>query len=823
MKTYINNAWQFAPEFDRQLLASKKADSKSKLKIVNIPHTTRELPYNYFSEDLYQGVCGYRKTFKTLASWKNRRVFITFEGAAHESTVYLNGQPLGTHSCGYTAFSYELTKYLAPSGSENVLVVKLDSNESLDVPPFGFVIDYMTYSGIYRNVYIEDKPQIFIEDVFVTTKQNVCSAQIKLSNPVPAGTVLTVEIDPWSKVASRASGTSRSQASSRAAVTSRAKTASRAPAAQIQLTADKESDSFTAVLEVKNAKLWSPETPSLYTIQVSLEPAGSSVPGTEKTVRFAFRDIEFNKNGFFLNGAYYKIRGLDRHQSFAYAGYAMPDSIQREDARILKYELGLNAVRTSHYPQSQSFIDACDELGLLVFTEIPGWQFIGSSPKWRKQAVQNTRDMVLQYRNHPSIILWGVRINESPDDDELYKATNEAAHALDPSRPTGGVRCIKKSHLFEDVYTYNDFVHTGNNIGCEPKKNVTSNMKKGYLISEYNGHMYPTKIFDDEIQRTNHAIRHARVLNDVAGHSEIAGSFGWCAFDYNTHEDFGSGDRICYHGVMDMFRNPKLASSVYKSQSNAEPVLEVSTSMDVGEHPACVRGKNWIFTNADSVKMYFNGIFITEYFPSKTDFPNLAHPPIMIDDFIGNRFIDELKMSPSASRDAKALINFVALNGQIPFPKSYYPAILRLVLKGFGTKKLTKLYNDYVGNWGGTASVYSFEAIKNGKVVAKVTKGPVEKYEICAECSSTELCQDYSWDAGAVRVSVKDQYGNVLPYFMESVRFTASGAVSLIGPEVSCFRGGCTGTYVRTNGKKGKGTLLIECGSLSKQISFTVR
>lgn len=154
----------------------------------------------------------------------------------------------------------------------------------------------------------------------------------------------------------------------------------------------------------------------------------------------------------------------------------MPKSMQRLDADILKRELGANAVRTSHYPQSHYFIERCDEIGLLVFTEIPGWQHIGDAA-WKDQAVENVRDMVKQYRNHTSIILWGVRINESQDDDAFYRRTNEAAHEFDDSRPTGGVRANRKSSLLEDVYTYNDFVHDGKAKGCEPKKNVTSDME----------------------------------------------------------------------------------------------------------------------------------------------------------------------------------------------------------------------------------------------------------------------------------------------------------------------------------------------------------
>ena len=151
----------------------------------------------------------------------------------------------------------------------------------------------------------------------------------------------------------------------------------------------------------------------------------------------------FRADGFYLNGKKTFLRGLNRHQSYPYIGYAAPESLQRQDARILKNELHCNAVRTSHYPQSQYFLDECDRLGLLVFTELPGWQHIGDGA-WKDRACAMLQEMLLQNRNHPSIILWGVRINESVDDDEFYTRTNKIAHALDPSRATSGVRYLEK-------------------------------------------------------------------------------------------------------------------------------------------------------------------------------------------------------------------------------------------------------------------------------------------------------------------------------------------------------------------------------------------
>ncbi len=791
----LNDQWLWTPKFQAELCSAqiKKSALKKSLQKVRLPHSVAETPANYFTASSYQMLSGYRREFKTQKSWKDKRVFVTFLAAAHEAEVLINGKSLGVHSCGYTAFKFELTDYLAPAGKTNVLAVKLDSRENLDVPPFGFVIDYMTYGGLYRGVCLEVSNENFISDVFVTTKGKAFSAKVSLDK----------KTDALVRLALRKAGDKKIIFQKESEL--------------------KDGDALTAASEPLDVELWSPESPALYELEASLYYGKNLID--EKTVRFGFRDIEMKDEGLFVNGKKTLLRGIDRHQSFPYVGYAMPASMQKLDADILKNELGLNAVRTSHYPQSQDFVDRCDELGLLVFTEIPGWQHIGSSDKWRSQAVQNVREMVEQYRNHPSIFLWGVRINESPDDDELYQKTNALCRALDPSRPTGGVRCIKKSHLLEDVYTFNDFVHEGNNAGCSKKSAVVRarDKNKPYLISEYAGHMFPTKNFDDEIHRTEHALRHANVIDAVAAAKGVAGSFAWCAFDYNTHKDFGSGDGVCYHGVMDMFRNPKLAAAVYQSQQEKIPVLEISSSMDVGEHPASARGKNWIFTNADSVKMYLNGKFIHEFSRADSPYKNIPHGPILIDDYVGDRLASEAGLSASAARDAKNILNHIALYGQNAVGFSQALSYVRLLARGINRAKITDLYTKFVGLWGGEASVFKFEAVKGGKVVKTVFKGPVQSIELSADVSSSVLREEESYDAAMVRVSARDNYGNVLPYFAEPAFFEARGAVEVYGPSEAAFRAGTCACYVRSVGKKGKGSLVVRAAGMEKIVEFTVK
>ena len=136
----------------------------------------------------------------------------------------------------------------------------------------------------------------------------------------------------------------------------------------------------------------------------------------------------------------------------------MPSSIQKDDADILKYKAKVNVVRTSHYPQSEHFLNRCDEIGLLVINEIPGWQHISNDESWRNQFFINITKMINKEYNHPSLIAHGVRIDESKDDHDLYLKANDIAHSIDKTRPTLGVRNFANSELLEDIYAYNDFV-----------------------------------------------------------------------------------------------------------------------------------------------------------------------------------------------------------------------------------------------------------------------------------------------------------------------------------------------------------------------------
>lgn len=571
---------------------------------VTLPHTNVLLPYHNFDDREYQFISTYRRYFTLPERLNDRRLFLRFEGAMIATTVTVNGHTFPEYRGGYTPFEFDITDYVSEDG-HNLIVVSLDSTERHDIPPFGFVVDYLTFGGIYREVSLRYVAPIHIENLRVRT--------IDVLTGAPSLTVdaylkdyrdesLCLALDVLDE-----SGDNIGRQS-------------------IVLEGVTDDEFFTLTLEeLRDVRLWTLDSPVLYTAKLTLL-VGDIVLDIRET-RFGFREVQFREDGFYLNGERLQLRGLNRHQTYPYIGGAAPARLQVLDADIVKYELGCNIVRTSHYPQSEHFLNRCDEIGLLVFEEIPGWQHIGDED-WQALSLRDVRAMIERDWNHPSIILWGVRINESMDKDSFYMQTNALARQLDSTRQTGGVRFFEGSTFLEDVYTINDF---SNGI-LEPSESP-------WLVTEFNGHMFPTKSFDGEERRVEHAVRHARIQSQASLMGGVSGAIGWCAFDYNTHLDFGSGDRICYHGVMDIFRLPKFAGHFYASQIDPQQriVLEPATNWTMGDRSEGGNNPLIIFSNCDRVGVFIGDEHMGDFTPDVEMYRGLPHPPIVVDG-IGHRW-----------------------------------------------------------------------------------------------------------------------------------------------------------------------------------------
>ena len=333
---------------------------------VSLPHTAVELPFSYFDEKSYQREFTYTKTFTADPGWAGKEVAIVFDGAMANARVALNGKPVAAHKDGYTPFEARLTGLV--KDGDNTLTVTIDGSESPEIPPFGATIDYLTYAGIYRDTWLR-----------ITAPVSIGNVKIETPDVLAVAKTVTVHILLANPGALALSG--------RVTVTLR----DAAGKAIATGDATVEGGSVAITLgDLDGIALWDVSDPRLYTIETSLEtPHGTDALATT----FGFREARFTPSGFRLNGRLLKLRGLNRHQSFPYVGYAMGRAAQERDAEILKRELHANIVRTSHYPQSKWFLDACDRLGLLVFEEIPGWQHIGGAA-WKAEAVENVRRMI---------------------------------------------------------------------------------------------------------------------------------------------------------------------------------------------------------------------------------------------------------------------------------------------------------------------------------------------------------------------------------------------------------------------------------------------
>ncbi|PKL07196.1 MAG: beta-galactosidase [Spirochaetae bacterium HGW-Spirochaetae-9] len=778
---------------------------------VDLPHSLVELPLNHFDEKSYQKKGSYAREFETPPMPEGGRLFLDFEGVAVSCQVWLNGQKIGGHAGPYTPFTLECTAALSPAGSSNILLVEVDGAESPDVPPFGGVVDYLVYGGIYRAVNLRILERSFIEHIHA--RPTVKISEARASSPEVG---LSVDITLGGS-AQLGNGSSRITVKLSKSGTYIAEAMTEILGAE----AGWERNQRVEFPALEGIALWDIDAPALYDLEVALELEGRLVDVLHE--RIGFREARFTPEGFYLNGRRVFLRGLNRHQSWPYSGYAMGPGAQRRDAEILKKELGATIVRTSHYPQSRHFLDACDEFGLLVFTEMPGWQHIGDAA-WKDRALADLGDLIRRDRNHPSIVLWGVRVNESPDDDEFYARTNALAARLDPDRQRGGVRNFRKSRLLEDVFTFNDFTHDGGKAklvartkpGAKAVTGGSPGVATPYLITEHNGHMFPTKRWDQEERLAEHALRHARVLDAAMGDPGISGAIGWCAFDYNTHKDFGSGDRICYHGVSDMFRIPKYAAALYASQVNPAKkiVLEPATNFAKGERSAARILPIEVYTNCDAVDLYRAGERVGRFLPDRTAFPHLEHPPVIIDDLIGDR-IDQEGFEPKDKEIFLSLAAKVMAKGENSLGAADKLKFLLLSLRRhMNLKDAGALVMEYGLAWGtaGTRAgksaddVFELVGIRGGAEVARRTFGAdasAERLDIAADCSVLAVKPGDEWDCVRVVLRALDQYGNTCGFLFEPLRIEVSGAGRLVGPSEVSLLGGATAFWVASIGQKG--------------------
>ena len=752
MKANINFDWKYVSGFKKEYLSQMPEESLS----VDIPHSPVVHPENYFSEEDYQGIYTYEKHFDKPTT-DDTRFELVFEGIMLKAHIYLNGKDLGSHISGFFRIQIDITE--AIKEKNNRLVVVVDSREDGNIPPFGKVVDYLTFSGIYRPVYLLSHKETYFRRLDI------------LKSDQKGNLLLRPDVS-----------TDKNNYRIRYRIYDNNNT--------LILETGKEE------IQIKNPNLWDLNSPYLYRLVASLIQDGKEVDREERSI--GFRDYEFRKDGFYLNGKKKKLIGLNRHQTYPELGCAMPKAGQIDDANILKYQCGCNIVRTSHYPQSEDFLNECDRIGLLVQTEVPGWQYVSKDNQtWRENFLIFIKKMVEKEMNHPCILSYGIRVDESIDDDKLYSKAIQICKSIDPNRATTGVRNFKTSSFLEDYYSYNDFSCSNLRHGLDKPSSIKAAKGKPILISENMGHMYPTKQYDEPERRLEHALRHLRVLNDAYKY-DYMGEIGWCAFDYNTHKDFGSNDHICYHGIMDIYRNPKAAFYSYQSQNSKNIMMEVINPYQAGDYDECRILPLYVLTNVEAVRLYKNDRLISTFYPDKKDYPDLPHPPIVIDDFIGETF-DE-GFSRKESRLLVKTLNYVGRVGvaNMRIGKVIHSFLIAMS-HGKNMDDFTQWYSKYVTCWGSKSSILKIVGLIDGKEVIQKEIGPSTKFHYKVTQTKKELKNEETYDVSRISVFYLDEYENQCHYAFKSLKIDTDGPIQIMGRNEVILKGGDASFYIRSN------------------------
>lgn len=543
--------------------------------VVSVPHSWNDADTFLDKRGYYRGVGWYKRDFEIKKEQMDKTVLLEFGAAFGDAEIWVNGVYKGRFLSGFTGCMVNITKDIRP-GTDNSLVVRVDNRHHEDILPAREEPDYYLYGGIYRDVrLITTSKEAYIAWRGVAVR-TVCVDK--------DSSIVAVEVAVEGKSQDLCSAVVRIMDENRKEI---------AVCKDIRGTGGK----YEASVEIKSARLWSVDSPYLYTAEVELHNRQGEILDLEE-IYFGVRTYEFDpEKGFFLNGEPLKLVGVNRHQCYPGLGNALPESMQYEDARLIK-EMGANIVRTSHYPQHPAFLDACDRLGLLVYSEIATWQTVGGDA-FAKSAKEMMEEMIRRDRNHPSVIIWGM-LNEGKS-RQLFLDMHDLAKRLDPDRPT----CYAENRIEEGerlgTITIPDVL--GINYQLE-KIDSFHQQHPNYsiLISEYANSYLPR---DDAEKMQKQCLQIAEELTFIEQCEYLSGGILWSMHDYGS--DYEPAWPVQTSGVLDAFRIPKYSYYYLVSRWRKEPLVYIADHWTWHGH----EGKNrnvYVISNCDSIELYVNNV-----------------------------------------------------------------------------------------------------------------------------------------------------------------------------------------------------------------------
>jgi len=623
----FNRDWRFCNQedlgTDSNHSPTEKGYAFSNWQTVCLPHTAKMEPLVVVEP--WVGVSWYQKEFSADPNWKSKKVFIDFGAVMQKTEVWLNNKLLLTHTGGYLPFSIDISTYL-DFEKPNQLIVRTDNADNPEVPPGKPIkgLDFCYFSGIYRNVTLSVYNRLHI-----TNAVGSASGGVKVWYPLVSSQAATVAV----------STNLQNELDTRKEITLTYKLVDRSGKTVAERTTSKQQvEAFGQChvvdsLSVLNPLLWHPDHPNLYTLQVEVLEKGSVVD--DLSTKIGIRAFEIVGGKMCINAEPIQLVGTNRHQEYPYLGNALSDNAQYRDALKIK-QAGFNIVRLSHYPQSPAFMDACDELGILTIDAIPGWQFVGNEA-FKQHSYQDARELIRRDRNHASVAMWELSLNESPMPDsfmvQMVKIAQKESTETDlitcgwinkhydvwiPARQHGKAPVYwKKYKGTTPLFTgeYGDWEYFAQDAGLN---------QAGYAGLKSNERTSRQLRGDGEKRLLQQATNFQEAHNDNLRNPHL-GDANWLMFDYNR----GYSPDIESSGIMDIFRLPKFSYYFYQTQVKAgKPIVKIASYWNPDSDFKNLK----VYSNCDEVALYLNNTLIERKAGAKTSISDqLPCPPVVFD------------------------------------------------------------------------------------------------------------------------------------------------------------------------------------------------
>ena len=670
----MNPAWRFHKGAMEG--AETKEFNDKDWTVVSLPDGIEYLPTEASGCINYQGEVWYRKHFTPDAALKGKKLFLHFEAIMGKSKVFVNGKLLTEHFGGYLPVIADVTDVLDWNG-DNVIAVWADNSDDPSYPPGKAqdVLDYTYFGGIYRDCWLIAHNNVFITDpnyenevaggglfvAFGKVSDALAEVQLKIhvrnatKNPF-SGQVEYMLLQPDGTEVARLSDKIQVKVGRATTVSDR--------------------------MPVKQPMLWTPSTPTLYNLLVRvLDKEGNVIDGYRR--RIGIRSIEFKgKDGFYLNGRPYgkPLIGANRHQDFAVVGNAVANSIHWRDAKKLK-DVGMEIIRNAHCPQDPAFMDACDELGLFVIVNTPGWQFWNDAPEFAQRVYSDIRNVVRRDRNHPSVWLWEPILNETWYPADFAKNTRDIVDAEYPYPYCySGSDSEARGHENFPVY----FAHPANMQDASKEIDPTKTYftrEWGDNVDDWSSHNSPSRVARNwgeqpmRVQAQHYACPYYPVTSYDVLYKQSPQHVGGCLWHSFDHQRGYHPDPF-YGGLMDVFRQPKYSYYMFMAQRPA-----VKNDRNAGSGPMVYiahemtpfSGKDvTAYSNCDEVRLTFNKGGKTYTYKKDKNRPGMPSPVITFPDVYD--FMVDKAFSRTQKQDDVYLLAEGLIDGKVVATHKVVPA-----------------------------------------------------------------------------------------------------------------------------------------------------